>query len=169
MGGKLHDIWVASNYIMHMYRVYIMWLYRWHHVHDTGFYMYCPRHDNSFYIVQAPMLHLRVTKMCTKQQKPGFCPHYQKYIHLADVTTQGDAIMNALNVRKVNAYVNNRNLDISLIGLGMRLPLAMTFHFKVAILYNWKYWWSLNLAVLLQPGIIKYSHLAVVSQQCITR
>ena len=33
--------------------------------------------------------------------------------------------MNALNVRKVNAYVNSRNQDFSLIGLGMRLPLAM--------------------------------------------
>ena len=69
--------------------------------------------------VEAPLLHLRVTKRCTKQQKPGFCPHYLKYIHLADVTTQEDAIMNALNVRKLNVYVNSRN---PLIGLGMRLP-----------------------------------------------
>ena len=58
--------------------------------------------------------------------------------------------MNALNVRKLNAYVSSRNQDFSLIGLGMRLPSAMTFHFKLAILYNRKYWWSLNLAVLPQ-------------------
>ena len=29
---------------------------------------------------------------------PGFCAYYQKYIHVANVTTQGDAIMNSLNV-----------------------------------------------------------------------
>ena len=61
--------------------------------------------------------------------------------------------MNALNVRKVNAYVNSRNQDSSLIGLGMGLPLAMTFHFKVAIQCNSKYWQSLNLAVWPQSGI----------------
>ena len=82
---------------------------------------------------------------------------------------QGDAIMYALNVRKLNAYVNSRNQEFSLIGLGMRLPSAMTFHFKVAIAYNHEYRWSLNLAVLPQPGIKKYSHLAVLFQQRITR
>ena len=71
------------------------------------------------------------------------------------VTTQGDAIMNAPNVWKLNVYMNSRNQDISLIGLGMRLPLAMTFHFKVAILYNWKYWQSLNLAVWPQTRCTK--------------
>ena len=55
---------------------------------------------------------------------------------ITDVTTQGDAIMNALSVRKLNAYVNSKNQDFSLIGLGMRLPSAMTFHFKVAIAYR---------------------------------
>ena len=56
--------------------------------------------------------------------------------------------MNALNVRKLNAYVNSRNQDFSLIGLGMRLPLAMmSFDFKVANPYNQKYWLSLNLGV----------------------
>ena len=76
--------------------------------------------------------------------------------------------MNALNVRKVNAYLNSRNQDSSQIGLGMRLPLAMTFHFKVAIPYNRKYW-SLNLAVWPQSGIKKYSHSAVLSHQRITQ
>ena len=38
--------------------------------------------------------------------------------------------MNALNVKKVNAYVNSRNQDFSLIGLGMRLPLPMTLPSK---------------------------------------
>ena len=36
---------------------------------------------------------------------------------------------------------------------------AMTFHFKVNIAYNHKNWWSLNLAVLPQPGIIKNIHI----------
>ena len=114
----------------------------------TGFYMCCPRHDNSLYMpsylsfgtTASPQSHQKVYKTAEAR-------HYQKYIHLADVTKQGDAIMNALNVRKLNVYENSRNQDFSQIGLGMRLPLAMTFHFKVAIPYSWKYQQSLNLAV----------------------
>ena len=124
----------------------------------TGFYTYCPRHDNSLSMLPysswgttaSPQSHQKVYKTA----EPGFCAQYQKYIHLADVTTQGDAIMNALNTRKVSMCLNSRNQDFSLISLGMSLPSAMTFHFKVAIPYNRKYWWSLNLVVWLQPGII---------------
>ena len=76
--------------------------------------------------------------------------------------------MNALNVRKVNAYVNSRNQDSSLIGLGMRLPLAMTFHFKVVIPYNQKHWQSLNMAVCPQTRCTKMFIFDGASQQHIT-
>ena len=53
------------------------------------------------------------------------------------ITTEGNAIMNAHNVRRLSVYVNSRNQDFSLIGLGMRLPLPMmSFDFKVANPYN---------------------------------
>ena len=66
------------------------------------------------------MLHLRVTGKHTKQQNPGFV-HIIKSVYTMYVTTQGDTIMNSLNVWKLNVYVNSRNQAFSLIGLGMRL------------------------------------------------
>ena len=52
---------------------------------------------------------------------------------------------------------------------GNEATITNDLAFKVAIPYNWKYWWSLNLAVWPQSGIKKYSHSAVLSHQRITQ
>ena len=62
--------------------------------------MYHPRHDNSLsYLsldrIASPQSHRKAYKTAESR----FCPHYQKYIHVADVTKQGDAIMNSLNIK----------------------------------------------------------------------